>query len=147
MKAIKLRTEQKVNPIGIDGKEQFLSWICEDGISQSAYQIKACTGDQTIYDSGKVASQDMHHLLELNLESRQRVCWKVRLWDEKDEAGEWSEEAYFEMGLLQQRNTTAVMQSMHRQRGNGKHGKSKASMKYISLQATCDVYSVHLREQ
>ena len=44
MKAIKLRTEQKVNPIGIDGKEQFLSWICEDGISQSAYQIKACTG-------------------------------------------------------------------------------------------------------
>ena len=100
MKAIKLRTEQKVNPIGIDGKEQFLSWICEDGISQSAYQIKACTGDQTIYDSGKVASQDMHHLLELNLESRQRVCWKVRLWDEKDEAGEWSEEAYFEMGLL-----------------------------------------------
>ena len=28
------------------GKEQFLSWICEDGISQSAYQIKACTGDQ-----------------------------------------------------------------------------------------------------
>lgn len=74
MKAIKLRTEQKVNPIGIDGKEQFLSWICEDGISQSAYQIKACTGDQTIYDSGKVASQDMHHLLELNLESRQRVC-------------------------------------------------------------------------
>ena len=92
---IKLRTEQKVNPIGIDGKEQFLSWICEDGISQSAYQIKACTGDQTIYDSGKVASQDMHHLLELNLESRQRVCWKVRLWDEKDEAGEWSEEAYF----------------------------------------------------
>ena len=69
MKAIKLRTEQKVNPIGIDGKEQFLSWICEDGISQSAYQIKACTGDQTIYDSGKVASQDMHHLLELKADS------------------------------------------------------------------------------
>ena len=73
MKAIKLRTEQKVNPIGIDGKEQFLSWICEDGISQSAYQIKACTGDQTIYDSGKVASRDMHHLLELNLE-KQTAC-------------------------------------------------------------------------
>ena len=100
MKAIKLRTEQKVNPIGIDGKEQFLSWICDDGITQSAYQITACTEDQTIYDSGKVVSQDMHHLLEMNLESRQRVCWKVRLWDENDEAGEWSEEAYFEMGLL-----------------------------------------------
>ena len=97
MKAIKLRTEQKVNPIGIDGKEQFLSWICEGGIAQSAYQITACTEDQTIYDSGKVVSQDMHHLLEMNLESRQRVCWKVRLWDENDEAGEWSEEAYFEM--------------------------------------------------
>lgn len=40
MKAIKLRTEQKVNPIGIDGKEQFLSWICEDGISRVHIRLK-----------------------------------------------------------------------------------------------------------
>ena len=100
MKAIKLRTEQMVNPIGIDVKEQFLSWICVAGTFQSAYQITACTGDKEIYDSGKVESQEMHHLLEMNLESRQRVCWRVRLWDENGEAGEWSEEASFEMGLL-----------------------------------------------
>ncbi len=32
--------------------------------------------------------------------SRIRIEWKVRLWDEGDEAGDWSEPAVFEMGLL-----------------------------------------------
>lgn len=30
------------------------------------------------------------------------MTWKVRLWDEQDLPGEWSEEACFEMGLLDQ---------------------------------------------
>ena len=32
--------------------------------------------------------------------SRQRVYWQVRLWDEQENPGEWSEEVWFEMGLL-----------------------------------------------
>ncbi|HIR70374.1 MAG TPA: hypothetical protein IAA55_03740 [Candidatus Pullilachnospira gallistercoris] len=34
------------------------------------------------------------------LESRQRIGWKVELWDEKGQPAGWSEEAFFEMGLL-----------------------------------------------
>ena len=100
MKAIKLRTEQKCNPIGIDVSEQFLSWICENGISQSAYQIIAQVGDEEVYDSGKIESSEMYHLMKINPSSRQCVCWKLRLWDENGEAGEWSDTAHFEMGLL-----------------------------------------------
>lgn len=31
MRAINLRTEHMINPIGIDSKEPYLSWNCEDG--------------------------------------------------------------------------------------------------------------------
>ena len=41
----------------------------------------------------------MHAEYPLPLKSRERVDWKIRLWDENDEAGEWTE-AFFEMGLL-----------------------------------------------
>ena len=34
------------------------------------------------------------------LKSRSRVLWQVRLWDESDTPGDWSEEASFELGLL-----------------------------------------------
>ena len=41
MRAINLRTEHMINPIGIDSKEPYLSWNCEDGRRQTAYQIVA----------------------------------------------------------------------------------------------------------
>lgn len=34
------------------------------------------------------------------LASRTRVVWQVRLWDENSTAGDWSECAVFEIGLL-----------------------------------------------
>lgn len=100
MRAIHLRTDQKKNPIGIDGESQFLSWICEGGKRQTSYQIVVYSGEKVIFDSGIVKSADMYHLLRQNLSGRQIVAWRVRLWDETGEAGEWSEEATFEMGLL-----------------------------------------------
>ena len=39
MKAINLRTEYLVNPIGIDICNPRLMWICEGGTKQTAYQI------------------------------------------------------------------------------------------------------------
>ena len=35
-----------------------------------------------------------------SLKSRSRVIWQVQLWDENESAGDWSEEATFELGLL-----------------------------------------------
>ena len=107
MRAVNLRTEQLINPVGIDMKNPYVSWTCEDGITQTAYEIVARSGGEVVFESGKVESSRMNAALLMELASRQAVTWQVRLWDENDEAGEWSDEASFEMGLLEQGDFTA----------------------------------------
>ena len=103
MKAINLKTEYLTNPIGIDITEPRLSWNCEVGVKQSAYQIiaKDAEGDE-VWDSGKVESNQMHLIpwQGSKLKSRDYITWRVQLWDENDMLGEVSEEASFELGLL-----------------------------------------------
>ena len=94
MKAIRLKTEHLFDPLGIDIRQPRLFWNCEGGVKQTAYQILT-----EKWDSGKVNSSTMHAEYPLALVSRERVTWRIRLWDENDEAGEWAE-AFFEMGLL-----------------------------------------------
>lgn len=100
MKAIRLRTEYLKNLLGIDMEHPRLLWNCEGGKTQTAFQILAETDGKTVWDSGKVSSASMHADYPEQLISRQQVCWKVRLWDENENCGDWSEEAFFEMGLL-----------------------------------------------
>ena len=100
MRAINLKTEHMTNPVGIDIREPYLSWNCAAGKRQTAYEIVAMDENGVVWDSSRVESDCMHASCLLELKSRQRIFWKIRLWDEKDEAGEWSEEAFFEMGLL-----------------------------------------------
>ncbi|MCR5458034.1 MAG: glycoside hydrolase family 78 protein [Clostridiales bacterium] len=95
MRATRLKTEYLFNPIGIDIKRPRMMWNCEGGTTQTAYEIIA--GE---WQSGKVKSSSMHTEYPKELTSRQRISWRIRLWDENDEPGEWSE-AYFEMGLLE----------------------------------------------
>ena len=101
MNAIRLRCEYLENPIGIDLREPRLMWNCEGGIRQTAYQIVAGN-----WDSGKTESASMHAVYPLPLQSRERVCWKVRLWDENGAPGDWAE-AFFEAGLLAKTDWTA----------------------------------------
>lgn len=98
MRAINLRTEHMINPIGIDIKEPYLSWNCADGRRQTAYEIVAMDENCVVWDSSRVKSDSMHTYCPLELKSRQRISWKIRLWDERDEAGEWSEEAFLKWG-------------------------------------------------
>jgi len=100
MKAVNLKTEHMKEPMGIDVKKPYLSWNCWGGKRQTAYEIEAVTGGQVIWNSGKVFSGRMNAVLEAPMESRQQVSWKIRLWDETDTQGEWSEDAHFEMGIL-----------------------------------------------
>ena len=103
MKAIRLRTEYLKNPRGIDFAKPRLSWNCEGGKKQTAYQIYAVDDNgNLLWDSGKVTSSKMVHVLWEGavLDSRTIANWKVRLWDENNLEGEWSEEANFELGLL-----------------------------------------------
>lgn len=100
MKAINLKTEYLINPIGMDIRHPRLMWNCEGGTKQTAYRIVAKTDEQIVWDSGKVASESMHADYPNDLASRQRVEWNVTLWDENDSEGEPSETAFFETGLL-----------------------------------------------
>ena len=93
MKASLLRTEYLDNPVGIDIQHPRLMWICEENTRQTAYQI-VTEG----WDSGKVTGSSMHADYPKPLSDRERVNWKIRLWDENDQPGEWSE-AFFEMGI------------------------------------------------
>lgn len=105
IKAISLRTEYLKNPIGIDVASPRLSWNVEGAVRQTAYQIIASEDGKILWDSGKVRSSRMAGVpyaatVSQPLRSGQRLTWKVRLWDENDLPGDWSEEAFFEMGLL-----------------------------------------------
>lgn len=102
MYAIKLKTEYLKNPLGIDIAEPRLFWNCTDGVTQTAWQI-VCRDEngESLWDSKKVTAGTMRAAYAgRRLKSRSRVFWQVRLWDENDRAGDWSEEAFFEMGLL-----------------------------------------------
>ena len=102
MKAVRLRCEYLTDPIGIDIVRPRLSWNCEGGNKQSAYQIIAKMEGETVWDSGKVNSDQMHLVIwgGETLGSRDRIEWTVKLWDENDIEGEESDTASFELGLL-----------------------------------------------
>lgn len=102
MKAVRLRTEYLKYPLGIDIQNPRLQWNCEGGVSQRAWQIVTEN-----WDSGKVESSSMQTSYPLPLKSRERVNWKIRLWDENDIPGDWTE-SFFEIGLLEKDDWTAL---------------------------------------
>lgn len=107
MKAISLKTEHLKNPLGLDIANPVLSWNCQGGIKQTAYEIEAVSGGLEVWRSKKTNTDKMNAVFEGNLSSRQRVEWRVRLWDENEVVGEWSEKVFFEVGLLDDFEFTA----------------------------------------
>jgi alpha-L-rhamnosidase len=107
--------EYHTNPIGIDVMKPRMSWKIvspETNFMQSAYEIKLT--DQTskgkvIWNSGKVSSDQSVNIAYEGpaLKSMQRVYWQVRIWDSKGKASEWSEAAFWEMGVLDPSQWTA----------------------------------------
>ena len=94
MKAINIKTEYLKNPIGIDIDNPRIMWNCEGGITQTAYQI--VTDD---WDSGKVENSSMRVAVPVKFKQGKRVNFKIKLWDENDAEGEFSEENFFEYGI------------------------------------------------
>jgi len=105
-----LKTEYKTNPINIDVKNPGLSWkvlATERNTLQDYYQIQASLslsdlkrGKNLLWDSNKTeSSSSIHNKYEgKELESLQRVYWRVRVWCGKNESS-WSEAAFFETGF------------------------------------------------
>ncbi|MGC9359729.1 MAG: family 78 glycoside hydrolase catalytic domain, partial [Anaerolineae bacterium] len=100
-----LRCAYRVNPLGIDIAQPRLSWeLASDrrGVRQSAYQIVVREGDDVLWDTERVESDQSIQVPYEGpvLRSRQRVNWQVRVWDQDGQPSPWSERAWWEMGLL-----------------------------------------------
>ncbi|HSW47433.1 MAG TPA: glycoside hydrolase family 78 protein [Phycisphaerae bacterium] len=112
------RCEYQANPLGIDTLKPRLSWLVNDdrrGAAQSACQIVVSTDPKladaaaVVWDTGKVNSDASVHVEYAGKppESGKRYYWKVRTWDGDGQASEYSEPAWFEMGLLKADDWTA----------------------------------------
>ena len=109
MKLYDLKTDYRKNPIGIQNPAPRFGWKIADerrGVKQISYQIRAYSNDSLLYDSGVVISDENRHVRYAGaaLQSYQRVNWTVAVTaeaaDGSRETAESSEDAYFEMGIL-----------------------------------------------
>lgn len=104
-------TENQVNPISIDALTPRFSWqLAADarrGVMQTAYEIKVFKisprgGKTRVWATGRIHSDQSVYVPYKGapLESGGRYTWQVKVWDNSGKASEWSEPAYWQMGLL-----------------------------------------------
>jgi alpha-L-rhamnosidase len=106
-----LRCEMLKDPIGIDELKPRLSWQIHSGqrnvrqefyhviVSSSKEKLEKNEGD--LWNTGKIESSTSVHITYdgKSLVSRTRCFWKVKIYTSKGES-EWSEPAYWSIGLL-----------------------------------------------
>lgn len=114
-----LKCEYATNPIGLDMLSPQLSWHIESekrGILQTAYQVIVADSPEdlvqnnaNIWDSGKIdtAKSAGVYYSGPKVISRKIYYWKVRIWDSNNKISDWSQPAFFEMGLLNQEDWKA----------------------------------------
>ncbi|MCK5863015.1 MAG: family 78 glycoside hydrolase catalytic domain, partial [Candidatus Hydrogenedentes bacterium] len=114
-----LRTEYRVNPLGIETETPRFTWQLHcpyNGYAQTAWQILVADTTEnltaakgTLWDSGKVSSDNavLIPYAGTPLQPRTPYWWCVRIWDEKDTPSAWSNTAHFSMGLPEEEEWNA----------------------------------------
>ena len=109
---VELLCEAKVNPSGISTPFPRFSWQNSSSINktgQTAWQIFMASsidllkeGKADLWDSEKVRSSNSVWIdyKGKELQSRSVGYWKVKVWDQNDNASHWSEIQSFSVGLL-----------------------------------------------
>ena len=107
-----LQCENLTDPSGIGTVNPRLSWKTGsemDGTLQTAYQLLVASDSvlldekkADLWNPGKVSSSGsiLVPYLGRNLKSGSVAYWKVRMWDERGLASDWSRMANFSVGLL-----------------------------------------------
>ena len=108
-----LKCEALINPLGIDNTTPHFSWILTSpnlGEEQTAYQLLVASSEvllsedkADLWNTGKVKSDQSIwvHYQGKPLVSKSMAYWKVRVWDSKGNVTDWSEPAFFAVGLLE----------------------------------------------
>ena len=98
-----LRCEYRVDPVGMDVTQPRLSWTLaseERGQRQIAYEILVASSPESLarnegdlWSPGRVDSDQTIQLAYAGkpLQSRMRVWWKVRVWDQDGKPSPWSD--------------------------------------------------------
>ena len=87
MRLYDLRTEYRVNPIGLTTKAPRFSWKLESDEKdtvQTAYRIQVWTSEnQLIWDSGHVERRHTYHMVYEGtvLKSAERYTYQIQVWD------------------------------------------------------------------
>ncbi len=125
-----LKTESRINPLGIDIKTPRLSWIIESGKrgeKQTAYHILVASSKQKLkenigdlWDTQKVEDENSTSVPYEGekLESGTEVFWKVKVWNSDDRDSEWSHIAKWSMGLLNESDWKAEWIGLDKAVGN-----------------------------
>lgn len=103
-----LTTEHLSDPLGIDTPVPRFGWILSadyNGARQQAYEVRVSSdeaGMGDVWSSGRVDSAESFDVEYGGpaLESLTRYFWSVRVWNEADQASQWSDPAWFETAFL-----------------------------------------------
>jgi len=111
VKVVRPMVENQLNPISIDALTPRFSWQLaagdKRGVMQTAYEIRVFKitpkgGKAAIWTTGRVHSDQSVYVPYKGaaLTSGTRYIWQVRVWDNSGKASDWSEPAWWQMGLL-----------------------------------------------
>ena len=105
--AVHLRCEMTENSLAVNTTQPRLSWQLfskEQNVSQTAYQILVASSKEIlnkneadIWNSGKVVSDKNLQITYSgnSLKNESKYFWKVKVWNQKDKASNWSKTASF----------------------------------------------------
>lgn len=112
LRLTELKCENLVNPLGIDNTSPRFSWKMQGKelkggqtnyeIQVSSDSIQLTRGEADLWNSGKVKSNAsvMVPYQGKTLDSRSLCYWRVRAWNQKGKASDWSPIAKFGVGVL-----------------------------------------------